>query len=199
MTEEKNEENQEDAVVPLAAPLKSHGALLGALLFGFLVLVILVILAGIACGGYRGWNMKVERAALPSIATLAQTNSTLKEDPSPQAAIEAITAPVDTATSPESIKNAQATVIKVLNGGAAKGSAGTATTFLTKEGYAQVTLGNTLGNYTGTTVYFAVGMEKVAETVKMTLLKSYPKTDVKPALPSNQETTQAPITVILGQ
>lgn len=202
MTEEKNQENQENlenAGTVATRQKKSHGALFGSLLLWFLVLTIIGILAGIAWGGYRGWNMREERAALPSISTLSETDTTAKNEPAPEAIIEAEVAAPAPETSVEDTKKAKATEIKVLNGGAAKGSAGTATTFLTREGYTKVTLGNTLSDYAGTTVYFAVGLDKEAAILKTTLLPNYPKTEVKPALPNNKETTAAPLTVILGK
>lgn len=204
MTEEKNQENQENlenAGEAAALPKKSHGALFGSLLLWFLVLTIIGILAGIAWGGYRGWNMREERAALPSISTLSETDTTAKNEPAAEVVVEEeVAAPAPAAeTLAEDTKKAKATEIKVLNGGAAKGSAGTATTFLTREGYTKVTLGNTLSDYAGTTVYFAVGLDKEAAILKATLLPNYPKTEVKPALPNNKETTAAPLTVILGK
>jgi hypothetical protein len=93
---------------------------------------------------------------------------------------------------------AKNTDIKVLNGGAAKGSAGVVAEALKKAGYTKVTTGNTLGDYTGTTVYFSVGLDQEAGAVKQALL-SWPATVTKEAPQGNKETAQAPLTVIVGK
>ena len=51
----------------------------------------------------------------------------------------------------------------------------------------------------GTVVYFSDGLDGEADTVKKTLFKIYPKTETKPALKENAETTKGAITVIIGK
>lgn len=179
-----------------SAPTKpSRQPLFGTLLFSGLVFTMLVVIALLSWWGYRGWNFTQEQSALPSIAALPITEEKT-ESPVP---VEEEKPRPEELPQEELVKKAKAADIKVLNGGAAKGSAGILGEALKKEGYTKISVGNTTGNYTGTTVYFASGLDQEAAILKASLLKSYPKTEAKPALADNKETTQAPLTVILGK
>jgi len=178
----------------VAPSRSSRQPLFGTLLFSGLVLMMLVVVALLSWWGYRGWNFTQERSALPSIAALpiteekTESSVPVKEEPK-----------TEEPSQEELVKKTKAADIKVLNGGAAKGSAGVLGEALKKEGYTKISVGNTTGNYTGTTIYFASGLDQEAATLKASLLKSYPKTETKPALIDNKETTQASLTVILGK
>lgn len=176
----------------------SHEPLFGALLFGMMILLTLGALGLIGWSAYRGFRVTEERGALPSIATL----------PAQEAAVEKTSEVVPVAESPEAtpvvsdeaaLKKARTMDIKVLNGGAAKGSAGTAADLLKKDGFTKVTTGNTASDYVGVVVYFGSTVESEAEAVKNFLIKTYPKVMTKAAIKENKETTQASLVVILGK
>ncbi len=175
----------------------SHDPLFGGLLLGFLVLAFLGALGWVGWSGYQGYRLQKNEAMLPSIATLPKG-----EEPKTDVVVAPPepTKPEEKPTSSdETLKKAKGTEVKVLNGGAPKGSATTGADLLKKEGFTQVTTGNTTLDYTGVTVYYATGNEALADVVKNTLLKSYPKTTIKEAVKENKETSGAPLTVILGK
>jgi hypothetical protein len=177
----------------------SRGPLFGSILFGIIILLLLGVLVMIAWGGYHGYRLNQEQAALPSIATLSAGEVV------PEVADE----PIETTTQQEkpsvdamdeaSLGKAKATMIKVLNGGAAKGSASVLAEALKKQGYTQVIIGNTIKDYSGVVVYFAPEVEKEAAIVKNDLLKTYPGVEIKSAITTNTETTQAPLSIIVGK
>ncbi|MBP7060578.1 MAG: LytR C-terminal domain-containing protein [Candidatus Moranbacteria bacterium] len=177
----------------------SREPLFGALLFGGAVLIGIALLALLGWGGYRGWHATKNQAALPSIAALPQDDGGA---PAPETTpTEAVpTIPESVVLSPEELlTKAKGTDIQVLNGGGVRGSAGVAAEILKKDGYTKLTIGNTVKDYTGTVVYFSDGLDGEADTVKKTLFKIYPKTETKPALKENAETTKGAITVIIGK
>lgn len=172
----------------------SHGALWGTLLFIIFWVSFLGVLVWLGWIGYRMWHQKQEEVSLPSIAALPTKPVTEEQTPTPES--PAVT------PAPEAPKQSETNWgrdIKVLNGGAAKGSANTVADILKKAGYTKVAAGNSAGNYTGTVVYFATGLENEAAAVQKVLLKSYPKTETKAALKGNSDTAAAVITVILGK
>ena len=197
-------ENKEQAVATepkeTTSPKRSHESLFGTLLFVGITLVLVAIVGGMAWGGYRGFRLNKEQTALPSIGSLStmaeQEEEPVKEDP--QSVPQEQTVPAATVDQAV-VTKAKGTDIKVLNGGAAKGSATTAAEVLKKEGYTKVATGNTVKDYVGVVVYYAAGLEKEAGVVKTALIKAYPKVEVKAALKDNTETSQAVITVILGK
>ena len=86
-----------------------------------------------------------------------------------------------------------------MNGGAAKGSAGSLADFLKKEGYNKITIGNTLNNYTGAILYYAPDVEKEVASIKENVAKKYPQIKTLPADIKNKETSVAQVTIILGK
>ena len=152
--------------------------------------------------GYRGFQLNQKQSALPSIGSLSvREGSETATDPTQEVTKEPTPEPGEKATPSDEkvLSQAKNTEVKVLNGGAAKGSAATGAELLTKGGYTKVTTGNTVSNYTGVTVYYAAGLEEQAGIVREALLKTYPKAEIKPALKDNKETSQGAITVILGK
>ncbi len=179
----------------------SHGALFGKILFAVIIFLVLGVIGAIAWGGYRGFQMNTEQAALPSIATL----STEEVAPSEIVSVEEeVKEPEKNkgeiiATSDEVIKSAKATEIHVLNGGAAKGSAGTAAEALKKSGYTKTVIGNTLNDFSGVVVYYTPDKEKEASQVKQDLIKTYPVVTIQLADKTKKETVLAPLVLILGK
>ena len=194
-------EKQEAVDVPQASvgKVKSRGPLFGTLLFGSMILIVFAALGAIGWGVYKGYQMNKERVALPSIQTLPKEEIVSEVAATPKTVPTEESKVVPSATPSEDIKQAKATDLKVLNGGAAKGSATTAADILKKDGYTKVATGNTLADFSGVTVYHAAGLEKIAEIVKAALLKTYPNAAVKPAQKDKSETSLAPLTVILGK
>lgn len=191
---EKNVEPDAPEVKPKPV---SHGSLFGGLLLGFLILTLIGALGWVGWNGYQGYVHQKNVAMLPSIATLPKG-----EEPKTDVVVippEPTKPEEKPVTSDETLKKAKGTEVKVLNGGAPKGSATTGADILKKDGYTKVTTGNTTLDYTGVTVYFTTGNESLADIVKSTLLKSYPKTTTKEAVKDNKETSGAPLTVILGK
>lgn len=178
---------------------RSHESLFGMLLFLGIALVLLVLIGGVVWGGYRGFRLNKEQTALPSIGSL-QTKEEQEAEPAKEELKPAPVEPTMPVASDQVVMTkAKGTDIKVLNGGAAKGSATTAAEALKKDGYTKVITGNTVKDYTGVVVYYAAGLEKEAGVVKTTLSKVYPKAETKAALKDNTETSQAVITIILGK
>lgn len=171
-------------------------------LFGALLMIIVMILLIVALGlvgwyGYGKWQGKQVKEQAPSITTLKSNGfQPMQEEKPEQTAAEE---PKKEEVKLEAVKDAKTVQISVLNGGAAKGSAGVVADLLKKEGYTKVTAGNTTADYTGTTVYYGSGLEKEAEALKTSLVKKYPQATIKPAVATNKETTTAPLTVILGK
>lgn len=194
------EEERKEELAP-SESASSREPLFGALLFGSLLLVLFGILAVVGWGGYRGWRLNQEQASLASIRDLSLEEASSMEESSPSEIVAPQTE-LATSQSDENVSlqtKAKGTEIKVLNGGAAKGSAGTLAEALKKEGYSKVTTGNTVADYTGVVVYFSSGLDQEAGLVKASLTPSFPKAETKEALKNNKETAQAPLTIILGK
>lgn len=194
MEEQQTPKNVEEKIT---TPTASHEPLFGALLFGMMILLTLGAVGLIGWSAYRGFRVTEERGALPSIATLPAQESapeTVSE--------ETVTEPkeaVSVVSAEEKLKKARGTDTKVLNGGAAKGSAGIVAEILKKDGFTKVAVGNTTSDYVGVTVYFLSDFEQEAEAVKNLLVKTYPKVTAKAAPKENKEAAQASLVVILGK
>lgn len=199
MTEKQETSSEETPKNNPSSSRASRGPLLGLILFGIIVLLVVGVVIMMAWGGYRGYRLSQERAALPSISNLSVGEVVTDATDEPKEKITAEEAPSADVSAEEGVKKAKATAIKVLNGGAAKGSASVASLALQKKGYTQVTMGNTIKDYTGVVVYYSPEVEKEAMVVKNDLLATYPKAEAKPAVKTNTETTQAPLSIIIGK
>lgn len=170
----------------------SREPLFGALLFGVLIIVAIASIAGAGYAAYAGWKKGKEQSARPSIADLAVKSEESVPTETPAALPKEEAPAVPTA-------EAKLRDIAVLNGGAAKGIAAKVADLLKKEGYTKVTAGNTVSDYTGVAVYYAAGLEKEAETLRLSLAASYPNAATKPVVAGNKETSVSPLTVIIGK
>ncbi|MDP3957105.1 MAG: hypothetical protein Q8Q10_01200, partial [bacterium] len=65
--------------------------------------------------------------------------------------------------------------------------------------YSKASAGNTINNYTGTVVYYAVGLEKEAAIIKESVVKKYPQAKILSADIKNKETSVSQITIIIGK
>jgi flagellar basal body-associated protein FliL len=171
----------------------SHESLFGGILLGSLVLVVLLVIIGTGYTAYIAWKANKEQATRPSITELAVKS----EESQPVKEVTAVTAVAEEATT--LVVDAQQKDISVQNGGAAKGTAGVVADVLKQAGYTKVTASNTINDYSGTVIYYAIGLEKEAATLKESLVKKYPTILIKPAVASNKETSAASLTVIIGK
>lgn len=198
----KSEENEVNSQPEERTSLRSYESLWGGILFACMLLFVIVSIASIGWGVYVGWRNNRLVKAEPSISILSQqtdeqqnivtADETKTSDKEQTKQLEEKTETIDIAT-------VKKIAISILNGGGVKGSAGVAATFLKGEGYASVTAGNTLKDYTGVVIYFAFGLDKEAEMIKTTVLKKYPQAKTLPVDVKNKETSVSQITIILGK
>lgn len=181
-----------------SVPAEPNEAFFGSVLIVCLALSLIAATGYFGVAGYRYYQQYKAEQAAPSIESLPKAEVEVADSQTPT---EIPPAQNDPTTQPndETMKQAKAIAIKVLNGGAAKGSAGTVAAVLQKEGFTSVSVGNTLADFTGVTVYFASGLESAAGVVRTVLMSSYPKAEIKPVVTTNKETTAAPLTIILGK
>lgn len=191
-------EATEELQVKEEKPKRSREAVFGSLLLSLMIIFVIAALVSVGFAMYFGWQEKKQASRQPSITALSEKKDVVSQDSKTsekeeEKKVEENTDAVALDTKTKGVE------ITILNGGVAKGSAGTFAEVLKKEGYLKVTPGNTVADYTGTVVYFASGLEKEAEIVLTTVIKTYPKATAKPAVLTNKETSTKPITIILGK
>ncbi len=173
-------------------------------LFGFLMMLIIVIFL-LSLATYGGWLLyrgvkesrgDMSRVSIEQIPLGMNTGEQQKEpkETEERKAVE------NTTVKTEPVVVNKKVAVKVLNGGAPKGSASIVAGVLMGSGYATVGTGNATGDYTGVTVFFkAPATDADANAVKDALLKKYPGAVVKPSVPGTADTVVSPITVITGK
>ena len=165
--------------------------------------IVFLAIAGAALWGWNQWQLKTQDAkeTRPSIGDLASsTVSVPVETPSGDAAQADASSDTRQETTPVVAVPAPAElIVKVMNGGAAKGSAAKVQDFLKKNGYAKAEALSATGNYTGTTVYYSGSDASSATAVQKLLVKDYPTVQVKAATSSKAEDGSAPVVVMLGK
>lgn len=170
-------------------------AFFGTVLIGCFILSLIAATGYFGFVGYRYYKSVQSEKEIPSITLLP-----VKETESENANEENEAAPGDEAAPAENpVIDKKTLEVKVLNGGAAKGVAGTYAEKLKKEGFEKTVIGNTFGSYTGAALYYAKGQESGMEVLKVVLLKDYPKALIKEAEAGNKDTSAAPLTIILGR
>lgn len=204
LTDKEKEEKVEQPLgggeekVP-ASEKRSYESAWGTLLFAVMIVFVLASLSGIGWAVYSQWTKAQDAAARPSIAELPDQEAMTGEAPLPAAEKPETQPAVAEETKTESTLTVKQSDISVLNGGAAKGSAGVLAEILKKNGYTKVTVGNTLLDYQGLVIYYSSGKEKEAEAVKALLAAKYAQTKIAPADTKNKETSTASLTVIVGK
>ncbi len=201
MTESVSPSPLNDLPTPVTPgpPTGSHEVFLGGVIIGVLCLLLLVLASTFGYFGYRLWQTAQTERATPSIQELGEKAApvpTASTTPSPSTEMPPIP-PTATAEKPPIIDKATLEV-KVLNGGGARGSASTLTELLKKAGYTKATFGNTVANFTGTTIYHTSETLQAAELLKEEVVKTYPKVTLAPSKAGDKDTTLAPIVIILG-
>lgn len=202
MSEIKEELGEDVLHRRIIAPQKSRESLWGALLFAAMIVFVVASIGGIGWTAYSHWKKVRANGNGPSITGL------LKETEQEMSGVASneISPPLENEipenakiTNEETISVAKKLEVSVLNGGAAKGSAGVLADFLKKEGYLKTDMGNTEKDYTGVTIYHAAGLEKEVEAVKASVAKKYPQAKILPADSRNKETSVSQVTIILGK
>jgi hypothetical protein len=89
--------------------------------------------------------------------------------------------------------------VKVINGGAVKGSATKVQGILKQNGYVKTQAGNSLTDHTGVVVYYSGTNESIATAIQQLLVKDYPKTSVQASTSPKAENGSASVVVILGK
>src|SRR3989344_352411 len=160
---------------------KSREPLWGALVFASMLLFVLASIGGIGWTTYVQWKAKRVAENHPSVLLLEEpTNEETSVVPVTPSQERGETDNQTSSVNDVSIL-AKKLEIAVLNGGAAKGSAGSLADFLKKEGYNKITIGNTLNNYTGAILYYAPDVEKEVASIKENVAKKYPQIKTLPA------------------
>lgn len=165
----------------------------------FIALVVFALVGGGVAFGLRYRAERDEAAdARPSIENFVAENlpeNSAKEDASDDAPDKTEKEDVLPMKSdaPETI------AVKVLNGGAAGGSAGKVATYLKQNGYAKAEAGNANGSNTGIVVYYAPEMADEVKALQLLLLKTYKGVISKPVADAKiPEAKTAPLVVVLG-
>lgn len=177
----------------------SRESLWGTVLLACMLIFVVASIGGVGWVAYTKWRSERVAKSQPSITILSsQANEEKNTAPA-----EAVPATDSTKTGESSTDDtamaAKKLTISVLNGGGAKGSAGTLTEFLKTAGYSQAVAGNTVNNYMGVVLYYALGLEKEILVVKESVVKKYPQAKVLPADTKNKETSVSQVTIILGK
>lgn len=186
------------AAVPsvLAKPSvkEPNEAFFGSLLILSIILSLVATIGYFGVAGYRYFMAAAREQAIPSIDGLpAESKSeqvASSEADRPNSAI------VETGSAAVDKKSIE---IKVLNGGTAKGVAGTYAEKLKGLGFAKATTGNSFGSYAGATLFFTKGQEASRDLLKETILKDYPALVLKEAVAGDKDMTTAPLVLILGR
>ncbi len=173
-------------------------------LFGFLIILVIGVLL-LALASYGGWFLyrgvkenqahsdRVSIENIPLGTVTEDKREELKKTEEPKAEENA---PMKSDSPVVNKKIA----IRVMNGGAAKGSASVVAGVLMGSGYGTVSTGNATGDHTGLTVYFKAPVtEADANAVKESLLKKYPTGMVKASAANMPDTMTSPVTVIVGK
>lgn len=176
------------------SPNEQNESFLGGLLVVLLLIIVVGVIAFFSVFGYQLWRDHQAVKNTPSIERMVAAKPT-----PPPAPASSETPPAEPAPSPAPTLDKATLEIKVMNGGAPRGSAGTFTETLKKAGYTKTTFGNTVGDFTGTTIYFADGKEAEAEVLKVDVAKTYPKVTTAKAVTTNKDTTGASLVVVLGK
>ncbi len=180
----------------------SKEAMLGMFLFISLILFFLVIVSYVGFALYGGVHDRMSTEEGESIALLPKAEMKQSESIEMAKPMEESKEPLaqESRTQMTTPEPNTKIAIKVLNGGAAKGSASVYADILKGAGYTSVTAGNSAGDYTGVSVYYAqAGTQANAEAVKAALSKKAPNAEVRIGVANSADTGSSAITVIVGK
>ncbi len=186
---------------PVAVSTKgSNEVFLGGMIITVLCLLLILLTGTFGYFGYRLWQSSQVTRSTPSIQELGEKigeNKTVVAPTTAEPASPTVTVPSTPAETPAVDK---ATVeVKILNGGGIRGSASTLTDLLKKAGFTKAVFGNSVADFTGTTIYHSADAAKAAELIKEEVIKNYPKVTLMPATAGDKDKTAASVVVILGK
>lgn len=201
--EETELSSQDDVIADgrhLAAKHASKEGWYGAILLAGTVLFGAVLLGGGLWWAYTRIYLDAHQEKASIVRLPSDMPASGATDTETDPAVVPVAIPSAPASGESAIPaDAKQESISVLNGGGAKGSAGTAAALLKQDGYAKVTTGNTTKDYTGVTVYHAAGKGESAAAVVKVLLKQYPKATSKEAPKTDAEASSGTIVIIIGK
>lgn len=175
-------------------------AFLGGLLLFCLVLSIIAATGFFGFVGYRYFKGIQTEQSIPSIDSLPRPEVAGVSSGVVSPASESPAAQTDESKEKPAVTvDKQTLTLKVLNGGSAKGVAGTYAEKLKTAGFTKTTVGNSFGNYTGQTLYHAKGQEAAAQVLKTEVIKTYPNLVVKEAPAGDKDAVAATFVLILGR
>lgn len=175
-------------------------AFFGSLLLFCLALSLLSATGYFGFAGYRYFKQVQAEKAIPSIDALPKAEvAAVVPESTPNSSAKPETPSTEPAEKPATTVDKKTLVLKVLNGGAAKGVAGTYGEKLKTAGFAKTVVGNAFGDYTGQTLYYAKGQSAGADVIKEEVLKTYPALVVKEATASDKDAAAATYVLILGR
>lgn len=169
----------------------------------FMALLVFAVVGGGVAFGVR-YREQVNEAAdtRPSIADFSSAN--IPEEAGAITASDALDSASTNDAMSEDVTLArpdapESIAVKVLNGGAAGGSAGKMTTYLKANGYTKAEAGNANGSNIGIVIYYSSEMEDESKALQLLLLKEYKGVVSKPVEDAKiPEAKTAPIVVVLG-
>ncbi len=195
-------EEDDIATTNEAAPQEESNKTSHESLFGFLIMMIIAVLL-VSLAAYGGWFLyhgvreNMSDMNQLSISDIPQVMN--EEGNTPKETMSENTQKSELVVTQPAIVNKKI-AIKVLNGGAVKGGAGVAADVLKGEGYTAVSTGNSVGDYSGVSVYFtAPATQGDADAVTGILLKKYPSSVTKGTGSGNPDTKSSGLTVIIGK
>ncbi len=166
-----------------------------------LVMIVVLILAIIAGTGYWIWAKfappkEENKTSITSITEELKTEE-LKNQENVQEETQPAEEPVSPADEAKAIAPADVSV-KVLNGGAAAGSAAKIRDLLKTKGYTKIEAANAnLSGYASVTIYYKAEFKDQAEKIKETLAGQYKVIEMKEG--ANAKEPSGDIVVILGK
>lgn len=176
---------------------ETNESFLGGVLIFALTLSLLAALGYFGYIGYRSYQAFRREETIPSIETMAPIETaplTNSEEQKTSVSKE------ETQKTPAVSEGEKKTLaIKVLNGGAAKGSAGRLTELLRQAGFAKAVFGNSRVDHTGTVIYYGDSFQAAAELIKAVVIHTYPQATLAPSQTNVKDTSVAPIVIILGK
>lgn len=191
--------NSIEQTEPEKGRAEPNEAFFGSLLLFCLVLSLLSAAGYFGFAGYRYFKQVQAEKAIPSLEALpkAETPEPVPTEVASEKEKPAETPAPTSETAP--LVDKKTLSIKVLNGGAVKGVAGTYAEKLKTAGFTKIAVGNAFGDYTGQALYYAKGQSAGADAIKTEVVKTYPALSVKEAPSGDKDAAAATYVLILGR
>lgn len=171
----------------------------GGVLIFCLALSLIAATGYFGLAGYRYFKQVQAEKAIPSIEALPKVEVVeTAPETNPESSASAESEPVAAPEKLSAIDKGKLSV-KVLNGGSAKGVAGTYAEKLKQAGFTKTAVGNAFGDYAGQTLYFAKGQEAGLDVLKTEIMKTYSALVVKETPAGDKDAAAATYVLILGR